>query len=487
MAARKIGLLLLILVVGGAVDASWAVRENIGVGASGCRVIGGRFYGPSFAFAADDVRPLAAGATVEIANAFGTVRVSQGEAGQLGVSLRKVVFRATESEARAFADRITFRRDDRGAAHVQLSTNREELERADPQVGFETHFELRVPPGTPVVVRNEHGRVEVADVASADVSGSFEPVRVERVAGRADVHGRHADVSVSQVGGALFLTSRHGSVDVREVEGAATLEVEHGDASISRVAAVAVQGAHADLELQGVRGDLEVRAHHSAVDAEDVTGRVEVQTSYQDVSVRRVSGETRLKVQHGSVEVSDAQGSLTVESSFAPVVLARVAGPVDVRVSHGGVQANGLEKGGRVSASGDDIVLHGFGGALDVEGERANVELRPAGALSEAVSARTRFGDISLQLPPGSRMRLEASTPRGELEADVPGLSLTREGAGRSTGSLGGGENPVRLTAEHGSVRVGASVGSAAVAGDETEEDDQEDEDTPRPPRKSTR
>jgi hypothetical protein len=480
---RKIGLLLLILVVGGAVDASFLVRENIGVGASGCRVIRGRFYGPSYSFDLQEVRPLAAGATVEVANSFGTVRVSPGAPGEMKLTLRKVVFRATEGEARTFAERITLRRDEPSANRVRVATNREDLERQAAEVGFETHFELSVPPDTPVVVRNEHGRVEVSDVATADVSGSFEPMRVERVAGRTNVQARHADVHVSGVGGELFLNSRHGAVVIQDVQGASTLEIEHGEATVSRVAAVTLQAAHAELRLEAVRGDLEVRAHHSSVDADDVDGRAVVETSFQEVAVRRVTGETRVKAHHGSVELSDVRGALTVESSFAPVVLARVSGPVDVRVSHGGVQASDLEKGGRISASGDDIVLNGFAGALEVEAERANVELRPTGALGEALSARTRFGDIILQLPEGSRMRLEAATPRGEVTSDLPGLSLTREGGGRATGSLGGGENPVRLVAEHGSVRVSGAL-SPAVAGDET--DDEEDE-TEAPPKKTTR
>jgi len=35
MTGRRLGLLLLILVMGGAVDAAWFIRQNVGVGASG--------------------------------------------------------------------------------------------------------------------------------------------------------------------------------------------------------------------------------------------------------------------------------------------------------------------------------------------------------------------------------------------------------------------------------------------------------------------
>jgi hypothetical protein len=57
---RRIGLLFLILVMGGAVDAAWFLRQNVGVGPTGCRVVRGRFYGPSFTFSAEETRPLPA-------------------------------------------------------------------------------------------------------------------------------------------------------------------------------------------------------------------------------------------------------------------------------------------------------------------------------------------------------------------------------------------------------------------------------------------
>ena len=50
MSARKIGLLLLLLGFGATVETAWQVRGDVGIGPEGCRVIGGRFYGPSWSF-----------------------------------------------------------------------------------------------------------------------------------------------------------------------------------------------------------------------------------------------------------------------------------------------------------------------------------------------------------------------------------------------------------------------------------------------------
>jgi DUF4097 and DUF4098 domain-containing protein YvlB len=478
MTGRRIGLLLLILVMGGAVDAAWFLRQNIGVGPTGCRVVRGRFYGPSFTFSAEETRPLAAASTVEIENAFGAVRVAQAPASELRVSLRKVVYRNAEDVARAFADRIQLKLE--SGAVTRVTTNREDLERSDRDVGFETHMEVFVPAGTSVVVRNEHGRIDVADVAAADVSGSFEPVRVERVGGVAEVRARHGDVYVSGVGGTLAVSARHGAVQLEDVQGACTLDVEHGDATLLRVGSVRIQAAHGDLGLQDVRGDLEVVAHHAGVRAEDVKGRATIETSLNPIEVRRIGGEARLKTEHGGISASDLDGPLTAEGSFEDMTVARVAGVVDVRVSHGSLRASDLPKGGRVAALGGEVRVERFAGALQVEAERSALDLQPAGALTDTVIARTTFGDIRLRVPEGSRMLLEAGASNGEVTIDVPGLAVTRESDGRATGTMSGGTNAVRLFAEHGSVEISSALPSAASTNGTRDQGGDEDGGSPR-------
>src|SRR5512140_1324868 len=101
MSARKIGMLILLLAVGGAIESAWQVNRNWQLGPEGCRGMGGRFAGPSFTFEQADERPIGAEPQLVVKNAFGGVRVSAGAAGIVKVRLRKVVFEATEQEARA--------------------------------------------------------------------------------------------------------------------------------------------------------------------------------------------------------------------------------------------------------------------------------------------------------------------------------------------------------------------------------------------------
>jgi hypothetical protein len=452
--ASKIGLLFLILGFGGTVETAWRVRDHLGVGAWDWRVLtGGKFTGPSYTFEETQSQAVPEGTTVAIENAFGDVKTIQGTPGTVRVVVRKVVYRLSESEAAAFAGRIHLVQAMDGAT-LRLGTNRIEVEKEKRQVGFETHLEVALPPGTRLKVQNEHGAIEVADVADADIWGSYEDIRVERVAGAVNVNSRHGSVVVVDTKGALSLSARHGSVEVRGVAGKAAMTVEHGDVSVNEVGGVELNLRHGTLTADGILGDLEMTGEHAGVHATAVTGRAVVETSFQDVEVERVGGDVRLISRNGVVKATDVTGAVYAESRYDDVRLARIGGPVEVHVMHGGLEAEGLEKGAVVRTAGDDVVIEGFKGPLDVQSDRGSVRLAPSGPLAEPLSVRAVHGGIELAVPAGSRFTLDATSVNGEVSANVSGFTITQSGAQRVTGMMNGGGPAVTLAAEGGNVEL---------------------------------
>jgi hypothetical protein len=459
VSARKIGLLALILGLGAVVETTYTLRRHLDVGPAGCRVLGGKFYGNSFRFEEPSHHEIPAGTRVEVVNAFGAVRLRAGTPGQVKVVLTKTVYLEGEEQARAFAARIVLRAEREGPV-LRLFTNRDELGRRD-DVGFETSFDIQVPPDTPVGVRNEHGGVDLRDVARAEVENSFDALRVEQIAGPADLKNRHGDVHVSGVRGTLNVYARFGDVELQDIEGRVTLDLQHGKASGVRLGGLHASLAHSTLSVEGISGDLEVKGEHTGVAASDVSGRATVQTSFEAVSLTRVGGEARVRAEHGAVKATAVKGALWAQASFGGVVLEDIGGPAEVTVEHGGLQGRGLQQGARVKASGDDVDLEGFRGPLAVEVSRASVHLVPQGPLVDPVSASTRHGGIHLEVPAGSRFDLEARTQRGEIQVDLPGFTTTHSAAGSLTGKLAGGGNTVRLTAEGGELSVTARTAAA--------------------------
>ncbi|HEY7514537.1 MAG TPA: DUF4097 family beta strand repeat-containing protein, partial [Vicinamibacteria bacterium] len=430
MRARKVLLLLFILALGASFEVAWRVRDDVELGPLGWRLVGGRFYGPSFAFEESRSAEVPPGAVVSIQNSFGAVRVSSGRDGEVRLVLKKVVFVPTEDAARALADRVTILTSMDGDT-LRVSTNRRDLERegALRRAGLESHIYLEVPRGTRAIVRNEHGPVDVSDVVRAEIESSFDDVKVERVDGDATLKTRHGDVAVTSVKGALSLTSRHGDVQVRDTGGAATLDMEHGDADLDRVGALHAILKHGDLSVGHVDGNVEVRDEHSGVRVFDVVGNVTVETSFDDVTLDRIGGAASVTTRHGGVRVSEAKGPVTADTAFAGVFLRSIEGGAKVKVEHGGVEAHDLRGGAEIEAEGEDVDLDGFSGPARVVARRASVRLVTLGPLSDGLDARAENGGITLETREGGRFDLRASAEHGTVDVDLPGFEAVERKA----------------------------------------------------------
>ncbi len=464
MSARKIGFLILLLAAGGAIEAAWSLRSALHLGPGGCRAMGDRFYGPSYTFESAEERPVTASPRVEVRNAFGDVRVTPGAPGAVKVRLRKTVFLPAEGEARAFADRIELALSSDGSL-ARVGTNRDTLRRED--VGFQTHLEIEVPTASAVRVRNEHGRVDVGDVAEARIESSFDVVSVAAVARDLEIESRHGDVAVEHIGGALDLTSRHGDVSVQDVRGRVTLAVQQGDLTVSQTGSLEVSQQHGGVEVMAVDGDLLVRASHAGIRATDVRGRADVETSFAGAELLRIGGAVRAKVDHGEVRTQDVAGDLTVESSYEGVRLERVSGSVDIAVHHGGVIGRDVAQGARIRASGEEVVLDGFTGPVDIELERGDATLAPRAPIVAPLTVNVRNGEVTLDLPDDGDIDLEAESQRGEIRSEISATitsheSRTRHGSGeRMNARLGNGGTVVRVRAD-GDIRL-TSVSSDAI------------------------
>ncbi|HEY5907187.1 MAG TPA: hypothetical protein VIZ31_04045 [Vicinamibacteria bacterium] len=463
---RKIGFLFLILGFGASVETAWSIKHNlghIGIGPEGCRVIGGKFYGASFSFEDEGSRPLAAGGPVEIENSFGSVTVAAGAPGEVRVKISKRVYRPTQEEAEAFARRIELVLEERDGG-LRIGTNRATLSREDPNVGFETALQITLPPNTRVGLKNEHGAVEMRDVAEARVDASFDSLLLERVAGATDVKHRHGDVEVNEIGGILTLEARHGNVSVRGVAGATRLDTEHGDVKVVGSAGLRVKHAHGGVTAKSIGGDLEVEAQHSEVDAQEITGAARITTAFAELRVAEVGGDATLQTEHGRVTARNVKGALQVETRYDGVTLENIDGPVVVRVEHGGVEARGLKKGLKIQAEGDGVRVADVRGPVELKVQRGEVDFSPGVAITEPVSIETTHGAIQLDVPAGSRFDLDARARHGELEVSLPGVpEASHDAPGQSAlvARFGGGGSPVRLRSEGGSISV---IGGAAAA-----------------------
>ena len=128
MSARKLFLLLAILLMGGALEGAFNLRGHMVFGPQGCHLRGDAFDGPYFDYADERRLETPAALALRVDNAFGRVQVSPGAAGFVLVKLHKRVYTREEGRARGLSQRVELRTKLEGQA-LQVTTNREELER----------------------------------------------------------------------------------------------------------------------------------------------------------------------------------------------------------------------------------------------------------------------------------------------------------------------------------------------------------------------
>jgi hypothetical protein len=113
------------------------------------------------------------------------------------------------------------------------------------------------------------------------------------------------------------------------------------------------------------------------------------------------------------------------------------------------------------------VKVEGFASSVEIEADRGSVQLTPAGPIAHPLSVRTQHGGITLRVPAGSGINLEAASVNGELQVDVPGWIAERQQDSRTFGRIGAGGVAVRLDADRGDVRVfaaGLPTASGATA-----------------------
>jgi hypothetical protein len=248
-------------------------------------------------------------------------------------------------------------------------------------------FQVRVPAGTGVSLRNEVGRI-----SGSNVSGPFTAragsgvVRVEGGGGETKARSGSGDVTVK---------GRNGNVEAETGSG--------------------------DVAILNVTGTLAVGTGSGNVGIEGATGPVTAHTGSGDVTLKRVEGET-VKVRTGSGEVS----------------LHGVKASLDVGTGSGNIRGDDLTLAGALTADtgSGDVRLSGDFGALTgakVGTSSGDVSFRMAKAPGMSLSCRTSSGDIDVDIA-GTKVRSERKLEVAVGGGGVPVKIHTSSGSIRFTG-----------------------------------------------------
>lgn len=185
-----------------------------------------------------------------------------------------------------------------------------------------------------------------------------------------------------------------------------------------------------------VKGDVDIEGHGSDIELENVTGQVIVNGSFSGtLQFKKLAKPLRLESRNTDLRVEKVPGTITMDlGDFSGTDL---VGPV------------------RLVTRSKDIHLDGFTQSLELETERGDIELKPGKVPLAKIDARSRSGNIEVELPESAKFEMKASTTRGEVQNEygTPLESRTEGQGGTLKGKVGDGP-VITLTTDRGAVTV---------------------------------
>jgi len=287
--------------------------------------------------------------------------------------------------------------------------NKNDADMADQQSPLEIVMD-----GDRIVVRTNEDKVSHARRISCDLEVTLP--RSSTIEGR----GTNGDYDVTDISGGVDISSGNAGVRLTSIGGSAKVDLQRSDI----VRAVDVKG---DVDIEGRGNDIEL---------ENIAGQVTVNGSYSGtLQFKNLAKPLNLESRNTDLKVEKVPGTITMD--LGEFTGTNLVGPV------------------RLITKSKDIHLEDFTQSLELETERGDIELKPGKVPVAKIDARSRSGNIDLELPESAKFELKAATNRGEVQNEYGSpLEAETEGEGaRLKGKVG--EGPVlTITTDRGAVTV---------------------------------
>jgi DUF4097 and DUF4098 domain-containing protein YvlB len=332
-------------------------------------------------------------AEVEILNAHGTVAVEGTEDPAVTIRFKKRVYRRNREEAQKIADELRLVVNRTGDRLV-LSTNRDAFRRRP----FETDFKVSIPAGTPLLVRNSYGLVQVVGTGKTDIANPHGEVAAADIRGELVLEARHEPVTVDGVRGAAHLSCPYSRTVIKNVQGELVIDHAHDELRLEEIAGrLTVNGRNSRIFARGLGPEAEIRTTYEPVTVTRA-GSLTIRGHHNDITVIGASGRCDLANAHGTVRVEDLAGDLKVEARNTSVVGSRLqGGTLSIVTTYENVDLRGFSGGGTVAFSHAKLVLEpeAIAGPLEVRGESGDVRLVwPASGTRHPFQAEARQGTV---------------------------------------------------------------------------------------------
>jgi DUF4097 and DUF4098 domain-containing protein YvlB len=370
-----------------------------------------------------------------------------------------------------------------------------------PAADFESNLEKTFPasPGGKLVVDADRGNVEITTDGGDKVGiVVFRKIKGGKQAEADQLFADH-EVAFSEKDGTISVTAKvKAGAQQRWNRGGTQFEVRC-QISIPAKFSVEARTAGGNLQLgpaldgpailrtaagkvtvKTITGALEAATSGGNVSIEDAGATVKARTSAGNITIAKAAGEVEVHTSGGDIAIGAARAGLVANTSAGDIRITQVQGKVTARTSGGNVEVG--EAGAEVNAhtSAGNVKLGEIRGSIQAGTTGGSITI---GQAHDSVAAKTAAGDvrvsfaavpvrtssvetsgggITLVLPAGAAVDLDAKANGGTVKSDLPvTATLTESGRnwGELTGKINDGGPKLRLRTSAGNIVIKQAAG----------------------------
>jgi len=176
-----------------------------------------------------------------------------------------------------------------------------------------------------------------------------------------------------------------------------------------------------DVEYETASGDLDVKG---------IKGELEAGTASGEISLVKVSGEFEISTASGDISIRDAGGDFECSCASGEIEATRLDGRIDFKTASGDIEVQESQGAFELScASGDieamDIIINEESSFSAASGD---VEVKLKESTEKDLELKTASGNVRLNLN-GNELkgRIQAEFKKGRSNADIPFTSVKQE------------------------------------------------------------
>jgi len=275
-------------------------------------------------------------------------------------------------------------------------------------------------------------------------------------------------VTVPHTVKSLELDTRGGQVEIGDVDCRVIIQSGGGPIELGDIGGpVSVTNAGQDIAVGSVLGDGRFYTTGGRISVREVKGNVDAWSGGGDIQVDSGLRNALLRADAGDVRVNLIGGELEVRCGGGNLILGDIGGRADLRTNAGNLRVHSAKGFVRAETAGGSIELFAVPGAYaETRAGSILASFVPSNGPFQESFLATSVGDISIYLPQGLAVTIEATIDHGtvhRISSNIPELKIETSGddwqkAISAEGKLNGGGPVLKIHATDGNISIQRTV-----------------------------